>query len=219
MELSIVIVTYNSRDPVASCLESLERHPPSVSFETIVVDNASSDGTAQFIRSRFPRIAVIGNETNRGYSKGVNQGARAASGRYVLVLNPDIMVEDGSIDRLVEFMDAHPRAGIAGARLLWPDGRVQPSCRAFYTIRALLLRRTFLGRLFPRAAALREHLMADFDHLAARRVDWVIGACMIARREAFEAVGPMDERFFLYFEDTDWCYLSLIHISEPTRPY
>ena len=206
MDLSIVIVTYNSADTVARCLESIELNPPAVPFETIVVDNASGDGTVSLVRSRFPATALIGNDTNRGYSKGVNQGVRAASGRFILVLNPDITVDDGSIDRLIEFMERHPRAGIAAARLLWPDGRVQPSCRAFYTIRALLLRRTFLGRLFPRAAALREHLMADFDHQSERRVDWVIGACMIVRREALETVGPMDERFFLYFEDTDWCY-------------
>jgi hypothetical protein len=103
-------------------------------------------------------------------------------------------------------MDGHPGAGISGSRLVFPDGTVQPSCRAFYTIRALFLRRTFFGKLFPRAKALREHLMTDFDHAEARRVDWIIGACMMVRREAAGEVGLMDERFFLYFEDTDWCY-------------
>lgn len=206
MDLSIVIVTYNSGDTVMRCLGSVEAHPPAASFETIVIDNASADGTPDRVRDGFPRVRVVGNAVNRGYSKGVNQGMRAAGGRYILVLNPDVEVGEGAIDALVAFMDDHPRAGIAGAKLLWPDGRVQPSCRSFYTVRALLLRRTFLGRLFPRARALREHLMSDYDHETARRVDWVIGGCMIVRREALDAVGPMDERFFLYFEDTDWCY-------------
>jgi len=206
MDLSVVIVTYNSGDTVMRCLESLEVHPPSVPFETIVIDNASSDGTPDRVRERFPRVSVVADTVNRGYSKGVNGGMRQAAGRYILVLNPDVEVTEGSIDRLVSFMDGHPRTGIAGSKLIWPDGRVQPSCRSFYTFRALVLRRTFLGRLFPRARALREHLMSDYDHETARRVDWVLGGCMIVRREALDEVGPMDERFFLYFEDTDWCY-------------
>lgn len=206
MDVSIIIVTYNSGDTVMRCLDSLAAHPPSAAFETIVIDNASSDGTPERVRQRSPAVCVIANTANRGYSKGVNQGIRASSGRYCLVLNPDIEVTAGSVDALVSFMDGHARAALAGAKLVWPDGRVQPSCRAFYTIRALVLRRTFLGRLFPRARALRAHLMSDYDHETARRVDWVLGACMMVRREALERVGPMDERFFLYFEDTDWCY-------------
>jgi N-acetylglucosaminyl-diphospho-decaprenol L-rhamnosyltransferase len=206
MDLSVVIVTYNSGDTVMRCLESLEVHPPTGVFETIVIDNASSDGTPERVRRRFPRVRLVADTVNRGYSKGVNRGMREASGRYILVLNPDIEVTDGSIDRLVSFMEDHPRTGLAGAKLVWPDGRVQPSCRSFYTLKALLLRRTFLGRFFPRARPLREHLMSDYDHETARRVDWVLGGCMIVRREALDAVGPMDERFFLYFEDTDWCY-------------
>jgi GT2 family glycosyltransferase len=206
MDLSIAIVTHNSISPVEKCLRSLEEHPPSGEFEVIVVDNASSDGTPEMIRESFPRARVIANEDNRGYSKGVNQAFRESSGRYFLVLNPDIVVGEGAIDSLESFMDSHPGAGIAGSKLVFPDGTVQPSCRSFYTIRALLLRRTFLGKIFPRAKALRDHLMTDYDHAEAREVDWIIGACMIVRREAADEVGPMDERFFLYFEDTDWCY-------------
>jgi len=206
MDLSIVIVTYNSREPVEKCLRSIEAAPPSCEHEIVVVDNASSDGTPEFIATRFPDVRVQANRENTGYSRGVNEGIRLTSGRYVLVLNPDIEVREGSIDRLRDFMDSHPGAGIAGSKLVFPDGRVQDSCRAFYTMRALFLRRTFLGRLFPRARALREHLMTDFDHETARPVDWIIGACMMVRRSAIEEVGPMDERFFLYLEDTDWCF-------------
>ncbi|MCK4548632.1 MAG: glycosyltransferase [Candidatus Krumholzibacteria bacterium] len=206
MDLSIVIVTHNSLSPVEKCLRSLEEHPPGGEYEIIVVDNASSDGTRALISESFPFVRLIANDDNRGYSKGVNQAFLASSGSYFLILNPDIVVRKDSIDALVRFMEENPEAGIAGSKLVFPDGSAQDSCRSFYTIRALFLRRTFFGKLFPRARALREHLMSDYDHTKARQVDWIIGACMIVRREAVAEVGLMDERFFLYFEDTDWCY-------------
>ncbi|HUV35694.1 MAG TPA: glycosyltransferase [Patescibacteria group bacterium] len=206
MDVSIVIVTHNSLAPVVDCLSSLRDHPPSVPHEIIVIDNASTDGTCEAVAERFDTVRLVANEENVGYSRGVNQGIRLSTGRMILVLNPDIIVNEASVDRLLAFMDRTPYAGIAGAKLVYPDGRLQYSCRSFYTMQALLLRRTFLGKLFPRARALREHLLIDYDHVTPRRVDWVLGACMMVRREAVERVGRMDERFFLYFEDIDWCY-------------
>ena len=206
MDLSIIIVTHNSRSPVEKCIASIEAHPPSRDFEILVIDNASVDGTPEMIAGRFPSVRLFANEENIGYSRGVNQGMRASEGRHMLILNPDIIVREGSIDRLVEFLERTPDAGLAASKLVYPDGRLQPTCRRFYNFTVLLLRRTFLGKLFPEAAPLREHLMMDYDHETPRRVDWVIGACMLVRREAVERVGNMDERFFLYFEDLDWCY-------------
>ena len=206
MDLSIVVITYNSRGPVERCLESLAAHAPSCAHETIVIDNASSDGTAETVARCFPDVRVVANGDNLGYSRGVNQGMRLSNGRAILILNPDIVVREGSIDRLMEFMDRTPDAGIVGSKLVFPDGRLQYSCRSFYTVSALVMRRTFLGKLFPRARALREHLLMDYDHEQPRAVDWILGACMLVRREAVEKVGAMDERFFLYVEDTDWCY-------------
>ena len=146
------------------------------------------------------------NSANLGYSRAVNQGIREAEGRYVLVLNPDIVVFPRALDRLLDFMDSHADAAIAGAKLLNEDGSVQESCRRFYTFWTLILRRTFLGRMFRNGRTIRSYLMRDFDHDESREVDWVIGACMIARRQALGDIGLMDERFFLYFEDVDWCY-------------
>jgi GT2 family glycosyltransferase len=206
MNLSIIIVTHNSRSPVERCLASIEAHPPAGAFEILVIDNASGDGTPDMIAERFASVGLVRNRDNIGYSRGVNQGIRASKGRHLLVLNPDIVVDEGSIDRLVAFLERTPDAGIAASKLVYPDGRLQFSCRRFYNFTVLLLRRTFLGRLFPKAGPLREHLMMDYDHESARKVDWVIGACMLVRREAIERVGYMDERFFLYFEDLDWCY-------------
>jgi GT2 family glycosyltransferase/lipopolysaccharide/colanic/teichoic acid biosynthesis glycosyltransferase len=206
MKCSVVIVSHNSRESLYPCLTTLQRFPPSASWEAIVVDNASTDGTPEMVSARFPAVRLVTNAANLGYSRAVNQGMRLAKGEYFLVLNPDVTTREGSLQNLLDFAESHPEGGLFGARLLHPDGRLQYSCRSFYTVKVLLLRRTPLGRLFPNSRALREHLMLDYDHLTPRAVDWVLGACMLVRRKVVESVGFMDERFFLYFEDVDWCY-------------
>jgi len=203
--ISVVIVTYRSARVIAECLESLAPEVRAGHLEVIVVDNASPDDTLEVVR-RFPWAELIAGRENLGYSKGVNAGIRRARGNYLLILNPDTVVRRGSIARMVEFADAHPDAGIVGPKLVFQDGTVQLSCRRFYTLSVLLLRRTPLGKLFPDARPVREHLMLDFDHNSTREVDWILGAAMLVRRNALESVGLMDERFFLYFEDVDWCF-------------
>lgn len=204
-KVSIVIVSYNTRDFLRACLTSISDHYPGLLYRVTVVDNASEDGTVGSVEAEFPEVRLIKNPANLGYARAVNQGIEASDSPYVLVLNPDIEVRAGSIENMVEFMESHSDAGIAGARLVYPDGTLQASCRTFYTLPVVLLRRTFLGKLFPNAKAVRDHLMADWDHKTNRPVDWVIGASMMVRKEAFEKVGGMDERFFLYLEDVDWC--------------
>ncbi len=206
MDLSIIIVTYNSLDVIGKCLSSLEEYPPSCDHEIIVIDNAGTDGTSELVRNEFKGVRQEVNSENKGYSRGVNQGISLSRGRMFLIINPDIIVGEGSIDGLFDFMENNPDAGMVGSKLLGSDGLLQYSCRSFYTIKALFMRRTFFGKLFPRAKALREHLLIDYDHQKTRRVDWILGACMMVRAEAIENAGVMDERFFLYFEDVDWCY-------------
>ncbi len=204
--VSIIIVSYNTKDFIRRCLSSLYGDPSGSVGEVIVVDNASADGSAEMLEAEFPQVKLIRNPGNLGYARAVNRGIREAGGRYFLILNPDIETGAEAIDRLRHFMDRHPEAGIAGGKLLNPDGSLQMSCRTFYSVPVVLLRRTFLGKLFPNSGLVRKHLMMDWDHNSDREVDWVTGACMMVRREAYEAVGGMDERFFLYFEDVDWCY-------------
>ncbi len=205
-DVSIVIVSYNSRDAISECLTSMEHAGSAAATETIVVDNASSDGTPDVIRRRFPWVRLAANAANLGYARAVNQGVGLSSGRYVLILNPDVTVRAGSIDGLVRFMDSHGDAGMSASKLLNPDGTLQYSCRRFYTFLTLLLRRSFLGKIFRNSRAVADYLMLDYDHEESRPVDWIIGACMMVRREALRDIGLMDERFFLYFEDVDWCY-------------
>ena len=204
-KLSVIYVSYNSGREILASVASLRAAASRHELEIIVVDNGSPDGSAALLAEQSG-LTLIANTLNLGYGRAVNLGIEAAGGDYYLVLNPDVTVEPGSVDGLVEFMAAHPRAGIAGARLRNEDGSLQHSCRSFYTVWTILLRRTPLGRLFPKSRALRHHLMLDFDHASDRRVDWVLGACMLVRREAVAEVGAMDPRFFLYFEDVDWCY-------------
>ncbi len=202
--LAVVIVAYETPELLTACLASLARARVLGRDPVVVVDNSTTTGAAA-VAGATPGVTLIRNPRNVGYARAVNQGLAATSTDYVLVLNPDIEVEPEAIARLVRAMEGEPDAGLAGARLLNPDRTLQHSCRRFYTPGAMLLRRTVLGRLLPRHPALRAHLMLDWDHATRRNVDWLIGACLLVRRRAVADVGPMDERFFLYFEDVDWC--------------
>ncbi len=206
MTVSIIIVTYNSARVIGACLDSLASDAASGLAEVIVVDNASSDDSVRVVRDRYSWATLITSGENLGYSKGVNLGIQSARGRFLLILNPDTVVRRGTLRKLIEFVEKTPDAGIVGPKLVFHDGTVQLSCRRFYTFRVLLMRRTPLGKIFKNSKAVSDHLMLDFDHDSTREVDWLLGAAMFVRREAVDNVGMMDERFFLYFEDVDWCY-------------
>jgi len=206
VEVSVVIVSYNSRAVLDPCLQSLKKQNVFDDTEVIVVDNASSDGSPTMVRERHPWVKLIAGRKNVGFSRGVNIGIREARGEYFLILNPDTVVRPDSIERLLEFMKRTPSAGIVGPKLVYNDGTLQYSCRRFYTWKVLVLRRTILGKILKNSAAVADHMMLDFDHESTREVDWILGACLLVRRRAVESVGLLDERFFLYFEDVDWCY-------------
>lgn len=206
MKLLIALVNYNTTELLSACLRSALQQELPFDYRIVVVDNNSQDGGAQRLREAFPQVSVIANAANLGYAKAVNKAILACQSEYVLLLNPDIQVLPGSIQSLVDFLDGHQDVGIAGAKLLNPDGTLQYSCRTFYTLPTIVMRRTLLGKLFPRSRILARHLMSDWDHASVRDVDWMLGACMLIRRSALRDVGLMDEHFFLYFEDVDWCY-------------
>lgn len=206
MKLLIILVNYNTTPLLLKCLQTLEQQRLDVDHRVVVVDNHSLDGGCDQIAAQYPSVTLIRNAENGGYAKAVNQAIREFNSDYILVLNPDIEVTPGAIKTMLAFMTKTPDAGIVGGKLLNPDGTLQHSCRTFYTLPVLLLRRTFLGKLFPNSTLIAHHLMLDWDHNSVREVDWMLGACLMIRRDALKEVGLMDERFFLYFEDVDWCY-------------
>lgn len=204
--VSIVVVNYRTENFLPACLESLRKSTSSRELEVVLVDNSRGGGAREIFERHFPEGKLIENAKNLGYSRAVNQGIEASDSEFVFILNPDTVLEENSLDKLLELMREHPEAGIAAPQLLNPDGTVQMSCRRFYTLKTIILRRTFLGKLFKNSPAVKSHLMLDWDHNSTRDVDWVMGAAMLVRRAAIAEVGAMDERFFLYFEDVDWCY-------------
>jgi len=204
MDLSVIIVSYNVANFLIECLTSIYGAAPRISFEVLVVDNASGDGSAQMVRAEFPQVTLLANESNYGFARANNQALRISKSRYYLLLNPDTLLNPGSLGKMVEFMDHHPDAGASGCRLVWPEGAIQPSCRTFPSLLAIFLRGARLHKLYNKPVA--RYLMADWDHSSVREVDWVLGACLLLRREALEDVGLLDEGFFLYYEDIDLCY-------------
>ena len=206
MDLSHILVNYHSREPLLEVLASLPNGAAGLQSETVVIDNSPGDGTAEALATKFPAARIIANAENVGYARAVNQGLRATSGAFVLVMNPDCEVPSGAIRTLVDHLRAHPRAGIAGPRILNPDGTLEYSARAFPDPFTFLFNRySLLTRLFPRNPWSRRYLMTDWDHASVRDVDWLSGACMVVRRAAIDEVGPMDEAFFMFNEDVDWC--------------
>jgi N-acetylglucosaminyl-diphospho-decaprenol L-rhamnosyltransferase len=197
-DASAVVVTHNALPWIEQSLESVRGE------ETVVVDNESSDGTVAFVRERFPEATVL-EQGNLGLAAGWNAGMAVASGRYFLILNADAWLTPGSLARLVEFADAHPEAAVVGPRLLNVDGTLQRSVRGFPTLWRLATEYFFLRKLAPRSRALNAFYAGGFAHDEVREVEWVMGACMLVRREAVEQAGPLDESFFLFSEETDWC--------------
>jgi GT2 family glycosyltransferase len=208
VDLSIIIANWNVKELLRHCLHSIldaEQAPGDITLEVIVVDNASGDGSAEMVAREFPQVKLIASDRNLGYAGGSNAGAAVAAGEYLLLLNPDTVVRPGALAAMVAYMEAHPGAGALGPQLLWPDGSIQSSRRRFPTLGSLFWESTLLGQWFPGNRYTRSYHMADRSPGETQQVDWVVGAALLIRREAWLQAGPLDESFFMYFEETDWC--------------
>ena len=201
MDLSIIIVNWNTKDYLLQCVKSIFQMREGLPLEIIIIDNGSQDGSGSEVKEVFPTVHLIENDHNLGFSKATNQGLQKSSGKYALLLNPDTQVKEGTIERLVSFMEVHLDVGIAGAQLLNPDGSHQNSIANFPSLATELLNKSLLRWLFPKAFPGKERGYSE-----PIEVDSVIGACMIIRRQAIEQVGLLDEDYFLFLEETDWCY-------------
>lgn len=204
-DLSVVVVTYRSERDIDACLTSIRVALSGVRAEVVVVDNASGDRTVALV-CRHPDVAVVALERNVGFGAGINAGLRATTGRYVMWMNPDGQLTGGSLPAVIAWMDDHPDVGIVGGKILDPGGTVQRSARAFPSYGAALGHRySLLTRWFPGNPWSRRYLRAESSYTVAEPVDWVSGACVLHRRAVSDALNGLDEQFFMYVEDVDFC--------------
>jgi GT2 family glycosyltransferase len=205
-DLTIIIVSWNCRGYLADCLRSIDDTGSAVSYSIVVVDNKSDDGTLKMLREDFPRVHLIANAENVGFAVANNQALKASRSRYVMLLNPDTIVHSAGLETLIRFMDDHPPVWAAGPAMLNRDGSPQRTGVRFPNNWNIFCEAFFLDRLFPRSRLFGRHKELYADASVSRPVDYVQGACLIVRSEAVEKVGGFDERYFMYFEETDWCY-------------
>ncbi len=206
-DLSIVIVSWNTRELLKECLKSIYQYTKNLKFEIFVVDNASSDGTVEMLKQLFPQVKVIANPENMGFSKANNQAIRVSKGRYVVLLNPDTLLVQDMFSPLITYADAREKIGVIGPRILSRDGKkIQSGCaRRLPNLYLEFCRLSGLSRKFPKTRIFGSECMFYWDHTDSRYVEGLSGACMVVRRSSIDDVGLMDENQFMYGDDIDWC--------------
>ncbi len=203
--VSVIIVSWNARDYLMECLDSLVKEKPPYAMEIIVVDNASSDGSPDWVQSRYPQARLIRNQANLGFAKANNIGIAQSAGKYLCLVNSDVKVFKGCIEALIEYCERHGEVGVAGPRLIGRDGKLQRSCRGFPSLWNTFCRALALDTLFPKARLFTTYSLTHWPQENLKEVDILSGCFWLVRREALDGVGLLDESFFMYGEDMDWC--------------
>ena len=203
MTLSIIYINYNTRGLLKQSLKHLFLVRPALDFEVLVVDNNSSDASVEMLKEKFPKVKVIEAKENLGYAKGANLGLQNATGNYIAIFNADIFVTSGALESAINYLDNNLGVAMVGPKLTNADGSLQYSCYRFPKAYTPFLRRTFLGETAFGKKEIDRYLMKDYNHMDVHMVDWLLGGALIARKKTLEEVGYLDERFLLYFEDTD----------------
>jgi len=206
IDVSIIIVNWNTCRITCDCLESIYSDSHKLDYEVIVVDNASEDDSVREIEKHYPRVRLIKNKRNRGFAGANNQGLGVAEGEYVLLLNSDTIILDHAIEKTLMFMREHPDTGICGCRVLNPDKTLQPTCFMYPSALNMLISASYINKLFPKSPLFGREQMTWWDRDCVRDVDVVTGCFMLIKAEVIRQVGPMDENFFMFGEETDWCY-------------
>lgn len=204
-ELTVVIVTWNSNRWMTACLESLSTDINELSHHIVVVDNASTDQTADLIQNQFPDVTMLKNSQNEGFARACNRALAQCNSEYVLLLNPDTKVLPGMARALMTFMKTHPEAGAIGPTILNTDGSFQLSGNTFPNLKNLWIEAFFLDRVFAANATFGSHQLSHVDRSQPFKVDWTMGSCLLARKKTLDDVRGLDEHFFLFFEETDLC--------------
>lgn len=204
MKTTIAIVNYNTKDFLDKCLSSIYRFGSKYDFEVIVVDNNSDDGSVQMVRNNYPDVKLIVNSKNIGYTAAANQSIKLTNSDFLILLNSDTVVFEGSIDRIIEYLKNNTEVGVVGPKIIDPSGNAHLSCRRFPSFKEAAMH-VLVGIFWPRNPYTRRYKMMDFDHNKEVKIDWVSGACMGLRRRALDEVGLFDERYYMYVEDLDLC--------------
>lgn len=207
MKLSIIIVSYNTRDLLKRCIESIYLTYPKNDLEVLIVDNGSLDGSPAMVREKFRDVILIESKENLGFARANNIAIKKAKGYYILLLNPDTIVAKGCLNKCMQYMDKHRDIGVLGCKVMLPDGRLDLACRrSFPTPEVSFYRMAGLSKLFPKSKRFAKYNLTYLDENETYEVDSIVGAFMLARREVVEQVGILDEDYFMYGEDVDWCY-------------
>lgn len=204
-QISIIIVNYNTSDLLINCINSIYENAGSINFETIVIDNNSTDDSVARVRKLLPQIKIIVNDQNVGFAKANNQAIKKSVGEVILLLNSDTVILDKAIDKSYQFLRDYPDAGIVSCKLLNPDRSLQPSCRSFPSVLNYFSESFFLYKLLPHSRIFGKPYMTFFKYDEIKKVDVVMGAFMMIRRNVFNDIGFLDEDFFMYSEETDFC--------------
>ena len=204
-DLSVIIVNWNTKDLLSQCIESIKTHTERTSYEIIVVDNFSSDGSPEMVEKNFPDVFLIKNKKNRGFGRANNQGLAKAQGKYILFINSDVVVEENCLDEMLDFMEKNPDVGASSCKLTFPDGTLQHSCRKFPSLKTFFLMLLGVRYFFPNMKIFRYYLMLDWDHSNIKEVDQIMGSFMLIRRDVLDQIGSFDERYWMYFEEVDLC--------------
>jgi len=205
MDLSIIITSYKNPELLKVCIDSIKKNCTFSEYEILVADSATEEKTELMMREDYPEVKFLPFKKNTGFQFLVKSAYEKSSGDFILILNGDIIVKKDSIEKLLNYIKNNPEVGIAGPKLLNFNDTLQFSCMKFYKPMTIVYRRTFLGKFQFAQKHLDDFLMKDFDHNSIKEVDWLMGSALMVRKSAIQKVGLMDERFRMYFEDTDWC--------------
>ncbi len=201
IRLSFIIVNWNTAVLLENALVSIQDKVGILNYEIIVVDNGSGDTSCAVVKNKFPAVRLIENKHNRGFARAVNQGIRISRGEYIVLFNTDALLTDGAVQSILDYMETHPNVGVCGGQLIYPDGRKQHSFDNFPTLLTELTNKSLLKKLFP-----KKYPGKYSDYSSPLSVDSLIGACFFVRKEAIEKTGLLDEDYFFFLEETDWCY-------------
>jgi len=205
MDLSIVIVNWNTKDLLKKCLESVLAETKGLDFEVFVVDNGSKDGSCKMVEKNFPQVKLIENKQNVGFARANNQAIKKSRGEYILLLNPDTVILGNTLKKMVDFLENHHEVGILGPKILNPDGSSQPSCRTFPTLASQVLILLKLHNFFPDLPTIKKYYMLNWNYNKTREVDQVMGSCFMIRKKLINKIGPLDENYWILFEEVDFC--------------